>query len=53
MHGRAKAIERKIRLWILQQEGKRLEQGRSTGVAANARGSRGRAHEVDQRQMTR
>lgn len=53
MPGRAEVIERKILLWILQQERKRLEQGRSTGVARNARGSRGRAPEVDQRRMTR
>ncbi len=52
MRGQAQALERKIRLWILLQERKRLEQGSLTGVTAKAHEPRGRASEVDHRQIT-
>lgn len=53
MDERAKALERKIRLWILQQERKRLEQEPSTGIVVKAPGSHAVANEAERRRRTR
>jgi hypothetical protein len=57
-HGRA--IERKIRLWIIQQEGRRLEHQRITtngcsgsSIASITPSSRQRTHHTDEESLTR